>query len=77
MKNVQLWDTLLQLAKTDSWYKECLKTLEKAEPAFLAIRDSLNETQRRQLDDYIAACEALEDALVLLAFKIGTELPKT
>ena len=70
MENVELWDKLLQLAKTDTWYRECLQNLEQAEPAFLAIRDTLNETQQQQLDDYIAACEALEDALVLIACKL-------
>ena len=71
MKESELWDRLHQKAKNDAWYQTCLEEVNRAEAAYLTIREILNKTQKDQLDDYIAACEALEDSLIFLAFELG------
>ena len=70
----QNWKDLLVLrAAADEWYQQCLEKVEAREPDFLAIRAKLPLSQQQALDGYIAACEELEHALVLLAYRLGKE----
>ena len=70
-----LWDRMLEYTEKDAAYQETLSRVERLEPAFLAIRESLHPEQRQILDDYIAACEALEQCEIFLAAKLS--MPET
>lgn len=66
----EIWyKNLLELAKNDSHYQNCLEEVKRLEPVYLALRDALPEMQRRALEKYISACEELDHALLLLALK--------
>ncbi len=54
-------------------YHQALEDLRKLEPDFAALREGMTETQRELLDRYIAACEALDDVLTHLAYRVGEE----
>ncbi len=54
-------------------YLDALAELQKLEPDFRALREQLDAPHRELLDRYIAACEALDDAVVNLAYQIGIE----
>lgn len=71
MEEIILWDELAQVMVHDEWYKHCIEAVEDAEGAYLAIYDGLTEEQREQLDHYIAACEAVDDSLIHLAYRLG------
>ena len=62
-----LWDRMVELTQNDESYQQAQDRVKRLEPAFLAIRESLNPKQRQILDDYIAACEALEQCQIFLA----------
>ena len=62
-------ENLMKLAKEDPHYQACLEEVKRWEPAYLALRDSLPEMQRRAVEGYISACEELDHALLALALK--------
>ena len=69
MKEINRIKTLMDLAKTDAQYQQCLEEVKRLEPVYLALRDALPEMQQRVLEDYLSACEELDHALLLLALK--------
>ena len=74
MGKENLWDEMLELTQNDESYQQTLDRVKKLEPAFLAIRESLRPEQQQILDDYIAACEALEQCQTFLVAKLS--MPK-
>ena len=62
-------EKLLELAKEDAHYQTCLEEVKRWEPAYLALRNSLPQMQRRAVEGYISACEKLDYVLLLLALK--------
>ena len=62
-----LLSEILRAAKNDTVYRECLRMAENLEPGFLSLRASLPPEQQDLLDRYIAACEAMDDALLAVA----------
>ena len=73
MKEFNLWDALAETMVRDEWHQRCMEAVEDAEGDYLVVRDALTEEQRERLDNYLAACEALDDSLVHLAYKLGQE----
>ena len=73
MTGSELWDKLFEKAKADAWHRKCLLEVRRTEAAFLRIREALCETEKDELDEYIAACEALEDSFVFLAYELGMD----
>ena len=66
----EIWyKNLMELAKNDSHYQNCLEEVKRLEPVYLALRDALPEMQQSVLEDYLSACEELDHALLLLALK--------
>ena len=63
------YENLLVRAKEDAHYQSCLEEVKRWEPAYIALRDSLPEMQRRVMEGYASACEELDHALLLLAIK--------
>ena len=60
----RLHDVLIG-AKEHVWYQECLARVRALEPGFLEIRAGLSPEKQELLDRYIAACEAMDDALLM------------
>lgn len=71
MKSEEFWDAMVLLAENDDNYQQALEKVKKLEPAYLAIKASLPPEQQQTLDDYIAACEALEESQVYLAARLS------
>jgi len=69
MKKETWYIELMEMAKHDVYYQQCLTEVRELEPVFLNIRSSLPELQQKTLDSYISACEELDHALLLLAGK--------
>ena len=65
----QCWyEVLLEQAKNDPHYQTCLEEVKRWECAYLALRETLPEMQRRVMEGYLSACEELDHALLMLAF---------
>ena len=62
-------EKLMELAKEDAFYQTCLEEVKRWESAYMALKDSLPEMQRRAVEGYISACDELDHALLLLALK--------
>ena len=62
-------EKLMELAKNDPNYQACLEEVRRWEPAYLALRESLPDMQKRSLENYISACEELDHAMFQLALK--------
>ena len=60
---------LMELAKNDPNYQACLEEVRRWEPAYLALRESLPDIQKRSLENYISAWEELDHAMLRLALK--------
>ena len=68
------WDQiLLEAARKDNHYQKLLRACREAEADYTAIRDSLSEDQREQLERYISLCEELQHRLTTLACSIPRE----
>ena len=68
------WDQiLLEAARKDDHYQKLLRACREAEADYTAIRDSLSEDQREQLERYISLCEELQYRLTTLACQIPRE----
>ena len=59
-----------QLAKQDAAYQACLKEVAALEPAYLQLLSRLDPEDRKLLEDYITACEALDDAYAHIVYTI-------
>ena len=71
MEQTEWMEYLMERAKMDTQYQSCLEEVNRLEPAFLALRDSLSREQQQILDDYFSACEEMDHALLPLAMEAG------
>ena len=69
----KLWDDLVAAAKTDTDYQQALKEVENLESHYLEVCGRLASEEKAVIEDYIAACEALGDAMMLIAYRLGKE----
>lgn len=67
MEKMKWYEELMKTAKSDRYYQTYLEEVQRLEPVYLALRDSLPEMKRRVLEAYLSACEELDHALLLLA----------
>ena len=70
-------ELLAQLAKKDEWYQECLARMKKKEGEYLEAVKALAPQQHQLIEDYIAACEELEHALLPIAYRLGAVTEKS
>ena len=68
MENSRCLEELIEKAKHDPYYQQCLEEVRALEPLFLKIRSTLPELQQKTLDAYISACEELDHALLILTY---------
>ena len=73
MEEFDIWKVLADRSRQDPWYQTCLSMVQEREAEYLALRKTLPEAQQEILEDYLAACQELEDSLVLLAYQLGRE----
>ena len=71
MAKDELWVHLVLRMEQDPDYQQALQRLKEAEPAYLALLETLTLENREVLERYIAATEALDDPLIFLAYQIG------
>ena len=69
----KLWDDLVAAAKTDTDYQQALKKVENLESHYLEVCGRLSSEEKAVIEDYIAACEALGDTMMLIAYRLGKE----
>ena len=67
----EIWKVLERQKATDALYQQLLAMVKSREPAYEAALAMLPPLQRRQVEDYVAACEALDDPLVYMAYCLG------
>ena len=66
-------DKMYALAAKDPWRRACCAQVEARTESFRRLRARLTETERMELDLYIAACEEQEHSLIYLAYQAGQE----
>ena len=71
MHRDELWSRMVIMMKQDADYQQALRQAKKAEPDYLALLETMAPEKREVLERYIAACEAMDDALVFLAYQLG------
>ena len=74
MNKDELWVHLVLRMEQDPDYQQALQRLKEAEPAYLALLETMTPENREILERYISACEALDDPLIFLAYQIGRSL---
>lgn len=71
MNKDELWQYLVPMMEQDPEYQKALLQIQKAEPNYLALLETLSPESQEVLERYIAACEAADDHLLYLAYQIG------
>ncbi|MBE6941147.1 MAG: hypothetical protein E7455_02520 [Ruminococcaceae bacterium] len=71
MNKDELWVHLVMKMEQDPDYQQALQRLKEAEPAYLALLETMTPENQEILNRYIAAAEALDDPLIFLAYQIG------
>ena len=71
MDRDELWRKLVLLMEQDPDYQQALQRLKEVEPDYLVLLETLAPEKRDILERYIAACEAMDDPLIYLAYQIG------
>lgn len=74
MEREELWRYLVPMMEQDSDYQQALQRLNAAEPDYLALLETMTPENREVLERYIAACEAMDDPLIYLAYQIGRNI---
>ena len=64
-------------AKADLRYRQLLSVVKNREQDYLQIQALLTPGNQIRLDNYISACEELEQALIVLAYQLGKEVSAT
>lgn len=67
----ELWRSLVPMMEQDANYQQALRRLKEAEADYLALLETMLPQEREVLEQYISACEALDDPLIFLAYQIG------
>ena len=74
MKPEELWIELEMQKATNVQYQQLLDMVKRLEPGYLAALELLLQAQRQQVEDYVGACEALDDPLIYMAYCLGQEM---
>ena len=67
----ELWGRLVLMMEQDTDYQQALQRLKEAEVDYLALLETMTPEKREVLERYIAACEAMDDPLIFMAYEIG------
>ena len=66
-----LWDEVIKSARSDPEFQWHQNMVQNAEAVYLKVCESLSQEQKQAIEDYIAACEDLDDYLTILAYDLG------
>lgn len=67
----ELWGRLVLMMEQDTDYQQALQRLKEAEVDYLALLETMTPESQEVLERYIAACEAMDDPLLFMAYEIG------
>lgn len=73
MRPEELWEALELKKRNSELYQQLLAMVESREAGYLAALEMLPPELRQQVEDYVAACEALDDPLVYMAYCLGRD----
>ena len=73
MNKDELWQILLANAEYNSEYQQAFQSLQRVEKEYMAFLETLPADQKELLERYIAACEEMDEALVLAAYQLGLQ----
>ena len=71
MDRDKLWNYLVPMMEQDADYQQALQRLKDVESDYLVLLETMAPENREVLERYIAACEAMDDPLIYLAYQIG------
>lgn len=71
MDRDELWNYLVPMMEQDADYQQALQRLKDVESDYLLLLETMTPKNREVLERYIAACEAMDDPLIYLAYQIG------
>ena len=71
MDKDELWARLVPMMAQDPDYQQALQRLKDAEADYLALVETMTPKEKEILERYIAACEAMDDPLIYLAYILG------
>ena len=71
MDRDKLWQYLVPMMEQDADYQQVLQRLNEAEVDYLVLLETMTPEKREVLQRYIAACEAMDDPLIFMAYQIG------
>ncbi len=71
MDRDELWRRSVPMMEQDADYQQALQRLKEAEVDYLVLLETMAPEKREVLERYIAACEAMDDPLIYLAYQIG------
>ena len=71
MERDELWCYLVPMMEQDADYQQALQRLKDVESDYLLLLETMTPKNREVLERYIAACEAMDDPLIYLAYQIG------
>ena len=71
MNRDKLWQMLVSWAEQNAEYQQALQRVKAVEADYLALLETLSGEQREVLDRYIAACEEMDEVMLLGAYQIG------
>lgn len=71
MDREELLCRLVPNMERDADYQQALQRVKSTETEYLAVLETLSPEKQEVLQRYIAACEAMDDPLIYLAYQIG------
>ena len=71
MDKNELWNYLIPMMEQDPDYQQALQKMKEIEPKYLALLETMTAENQEILEQYIAACEDMDDPLIFLAYQIG------
>ena len=71
MDREELWRKLVLVAEHSTDYQQALQQLKEIEADYSALLETLAPEKQEVLERYIAACEAMDESLVYLAYQLG------
>lgn len=69
-ENIRIGEMAAQIRSSQA-YQQKLEVFQRLTPAYHALWGSLTQAQQQVLEDYLAACEALDQELLTSAAKVA------
>ena len=73
MNNDNLWEEIMKSATKDPEFQWAQNKVQNTEKEYLEVCKSLTPEQKLVIEDYIAACELMDDYLAVTAYHLGKQ----